>query len=413
MTYRVSSLLLLLPLLMATAGAALDRDDLLRTIDAHNRSAKIERELKEWKDMGNDPYAKAQKKELTKQLHAVKRDDEARKRSVIACLDRVRQTGDINARSKEGLTLLMAVANTGVDDATAAVLRENPDLSYGDANGHTALWYEMRGMGHLLNSELLHRWHAALAAGDAEQVHHLLDCGLSPATPTESGNPPLGEAIERGLQGIIAELIKQDTDITYAMADGRSLLEVAVEKGNAQAISYLLTFGADADERLRTGESPLRYLLRSGSPEAVLAFVKGADLGNRAEGDTRVCCLAARLAPAETVKALLTAVEKPHEEDAYGNTPLLEAARRGDPAVYDAVLASAPSQWTNGRGETPLMHAALSGNEAMLRRVLETLPAELRDKADAAGRRAADYAALTPNPEALRALLEQPAPPAE
>lgn len=412
MMRRVPRLFLSALLMLSAAEGALDRDALLRTIAAHNRSAKIERELKEWKDMGNDPYAQAQKKELTKQLHAVRRDDEVRKRLVMACLDKVRQTGDINARNKEGLTLLMAVANTGVDDAIVTVLRENPDLTYGDANGHTALWYEMRGMGHVLNAELLHQWHTAMAAGDAGKVRHVLDCGLSPATPTESGNPPLGEAIDRGLQDIISELIRHDTDISYTMADGRSLLEVAVEKGNAQAISYLLTFGGDEDERLRSGELPLRYLLRCGSPEAVLAFVKGADLGNRAEADTRVCCLAARLAPAETLQALLAAVEKPHEEDAHGNTPLLEAARRGDPAVYDAVLAANPPKWTNGRGETPLMHAALSGNEAMLRRVLETMPAELRDKADAAGRRAADYAALTPNPEALRALLEEPAPPA-
>lgn len=410
MKLRVPPLLLTLPLLMAAAEGALDRDALLRTIDAHGRSAKIEAELKEWKDMGNDPYAKVQKKELTKQLHAVKRDDEARKRLVISCLDRVRQTGDINARNKEGQTLLMAVANTGVDDAVAAVLREHPDLTYGDANGHTALWYEMRGMGHALNSELLHRWHTAMAAGNVEEVRHLLDCGLSPATPTEQGNPPLGEAIDRGLTDIFSELMKHDSDLTYSMADGRTLLEVAVEKDNAQAISALLTFGAEADERLRTGETPLRYLLRRGSPEAVLAFVKGAELGNRAEADTRVCCVAARLAPAETVKALLSAVEKPHEEDTYGNTPLLEAARRGDLAVYDAVVAATPPQWMNSRGETALMHAVLSGDEAMLRRVLETMPAELRDKADAAGRRAADYAALTPNPEPLRQLLAQPAP---
>lgn len=409
MKLRVPFLLLVLPLLTAAAEGALDRDALLRTIDTHKRSAKIEAELKEWKDMGNDPYAKAQKKELTKQLHAVKRDDEARKRLVITCLDRVRQTGNINARNKEGLTLLMAVANTGVDDAVAAVLREHPDLTYGDANGHTALWYEMRGMGHALNSELLHRWHTAMAAGNVEEVRYLMDCGLSPATPTENGNPPLGEAIDRESADIFNELMKHDCDLTATMADGRTLLEVAVEKSNAQAISALLTFGAEAAEHLRTGETPLRYLLRRGSPEAVLAFVKGAELGNRAEADTRVCCVAARLAPAETVKALLSAVEKPHEEDAYGNTPLLEAARRGNLAVYDAVAASAPPQWMNNRGETALMHAALSGDEAMLRRVLETMPAELRDKADAAGRRAADYAALTPNPEPLLQLLAQPA----
>lgn len=409
MNFRVPSLLLSLLLISATAEGAVDRDALLRMVDAQSRSAKIEQELKEWKDMGNDPYAKAQKKELTKQLHAVKRDDEARKRLVIACLDKVRQTGDINAGIKGGVTLLMAVANTGADDATEAVLRENPDLTRGDDQGHTALWYEMRGMGHTLNNRLMQQWRAAMAAGQAEEVRYLLECGLSPATPTENGNPPLGEAIDRGLDEIFTELMKHDTTVTYPMADGRTLMGVAVERGNARAISFLLTFGADADEHLSTGETPLRYLLRCGSPEAVVAFVKGAELGNRAEGDTRVCCVAARLSTAATVQALLAAVDAPHEEDAYGNTPLLEAARRGDLAVYDAVLASRPPRWQNSRGETPLMHAALSGSEAMLRRVLETMPPELRDKADADGRRATDYAALTPNPEPLRRLLAQPA----
>lgn len=398
-----------LPLMMSAAEGALDAKGLVQTIDEQSRSAGIERELKEWKDMGNDPYAREQKKELTKQLHAVRRDDAARKRLVLDCLEKVKKTGDINARGKSGLTLLMAVANTGADDATRAVLRENPDLTLGDERGHTAVWYEMRGMGHALNSKLMQEWHAALAAGDTEAVKRLLECGISPATPTENGNPPLGEAIDRGLQEIFDELMKQDTSVTYPMADGRSLITVAVEKGNAKAISNLLAFGAEAEEPMPTGETPLRYLLRCGTPEAVLAYVKGADLGNTAEADTRVCCVAARLAPAETLRALLAAVPEPHAEDTYGNTPLLEAARRGDPAVYDTVLAAKPPKWVNSRGETALMHAALSGSETMLRRVLETMPAELRTKADAAGRTAADYAAQLPNPVPLKALLAQPA----
>lgn len=409
MTFRLPFSVLLLPLLMAAAEGALDRGDLMRTLEAHSRTAEIEQQLKEWKDMGNDPYARAQKKELTKQLHAVRKDDQQRLRRVTACLDKVQKTGDINARSGEGLTLLMAVANMGVGDAVTAVLREKPDLSLTDKEGHTALWYEMRGMGHTLGTQLAMNWRAAMAEGNAEEVRHLLDCGISPGTPTENGNPPLGEAIDRGLQAVYEELVKHDTTQTYPMADGRSLMEVAVQKGNASAISYLLSFGGDADELLSTGETPLRHLLRRGQTEGVLAFLKGAELGNRAEAETRICCLAARFAPAETVRGLLAAVPKPHEEDAFGNTPLLEAARRGDITVYDAVLASNPPAWKNSRGETPLMHAALSGNAEMLRRVLETMPAELRDQADAAGRRAKDYAALLPNPDPLQALLAQPA----
>lgn len=410
MTFRRPFTCLLLPLLLAAgARAAVDGKALMSSIDEHSRSAKIEKELKEWKDMGNDPYARAQKGELTKQLHAVRRDDAARKRFVAACLERVRQTGDINATDRNGCTLLMAVAHTGVDNATAAVLREKPDLSLADVNGHTALWYEMRGMGRLLNNTLTQEWHAALKAGNAEEVSRLLDCGISPATATEQGNPPLGEAIDRGQTAVIAELLRQDSTTPYPMTDGRTLLEVAVTKGNTAAIEYLLSHGANAEEALSTGERPLRYLLRCGTPEAVLSFLKGAELTNRAEGDTRVCCLAARYAPAETLRALLKTLDKPHEEDAYGNTPLLEAARRGEVSVYDAVTDSTSFAWKNSRGETPLMHAALSGNETMVRRVLETMPAELRGQTDAAGHRAADYAATLPNPEPLRALLAAPA----
>lgn len=399
----------LLPLLVAAAEGTVNKGDLLRTVDTQSRSVQIEEELKAWKDLGNDPYVREQKKELTKQLNAVRRDDAERRRRVVSCLEKVLKTGDINARNGEGQTLLMAVANTGADEATRAVLNENPDLSLTDDAGHTALWYEMRGMGHALNTLLLQRWRAAMEAADANAAEQLIDSGISPSTPTAKGNPPLGEAIERGAEELMAVLMKQDTLQSSPMADGRSLMEVAVEKGNARAISYLLTFGADADTRLSTGETPLRYLLRRGQTDAVLAFLKGADLGNAAEPGTRVCCLAARFAPAETVRALLAAVENPHEEDSCGNTPLSEAARRGNIAVYDAVLESDPPAWKNSRGETVLMHAALSGSEAMLRRVLETMPAELRDSTDAADRRAADYAALLPNPEPLQALLAQPA----
>lgn len=410
MSPRLSSSLLLLPLLAAAAHAALDKGALLRLIDENCRSAKIEREIKEWRGLEQEFGVRERKKELTRQLHAAKRDDNARKSRVAAAAERVLKSGRIDAADAEGQTLLMAVAEMGVDEATNAVLKEKPDLSLCDAKGHTALWHERRGMGHALSNRLTAEWQAAMEAGNAEAVRHLMDCGVPPTQFTKNGNPPLGEAIERGLQDVYDELRKQDMPCPAPMADGRSLLAVAVEKSNAQAIAHLLFFGVDAEERMNTGERPVRYLLRCGQPEALLAYLKGADLGNRAEEDTRVCCLAARFSSPEMLRALLAGVPNPHEEDAYGNTPILEAARRGDPAVYDAVAESRPPAWENSRRETALMHAALSGNPEMLRRVLDTMPAELRNRTDAAGRTAADFAALSPNPAPLLQLLSQPTP---
>lgn len=400
----------LLPLLLAAAAsAALDKAALQTALEEHSASAKLEREIQQWKQAGSDSYARARLNELNKRLHAVKREDDARRRAVTACLEKVQRSGNINACDKNGRTLLMAVANTGVDQATDLVLQENPDLTLTDREGHSALWYEQRAMGGLIHAALMQEWCEALEDGDAQRVSRVLDCGFAVSTPTAKGNPALGEAMDRGLEKVVTELLAHDAGASYPMADGRSLLEVAVEKNESMVITRLLANGANAEEPMRSGESMLRYLLRYGKPETVLAFLKGAELGNHAEGDTCVCCLAARYASAETLQALLTTLQKPHEEDAYGNTPLLEAARRGHPDVYNVVVNSGSFSWTNSRGETPLMHAALSGSVPMVQRVLETMPAELRSQADKAGRRAADYAALLANPQPIQELLAQPA----
>lgn len=398
--------LALLPLLTSAAAGALDRGYLLRTIDADCRSARIAVQVKEWSALSDLPHVRERKQELAKQLNEVRRRDEVLRRRVVTCLDRVQKSGDINARGEGGTTLLMAVAATGVDDAVAIVLREQPELDAQDDRGRTALRYEEEGMGHELSNLLQQRWQQALAAGDAEAVEQLLNSGLSPDTPTAQGNPPIGEALEHGRSAIYDALLRRECSVTHPMADGRSLLEVAAEHKNAAAIAHLLQFGADPDTRLLSGEPLLRLLLRRGDSACVQAFVRGASLGNRAEADTLLTCLAARLSSADTVRALLGSVENPHAEDAYGNTPLLEAARRGDVAVYDAVTDSRPPAWENSRGETALMHAALSGKADMVRRVLETMPAELRDKRDAAGRSAADYAALHPTPAAVLKALD-------
>lgn len=394
--------------LFAPRAAALpDKAALMAAISADMRSESMEQQLKAW-PQGYDPKGK---QALQRSLQRLKAEEGGKRQRVSAMADKVLRSKNINARNDRGATLLMLVAATGSARAVEMVLAEAPDCSVQDNSGNVALQYEKDGGGSALQRHLKHLWQQAFRDNDAEAVAHLLDCGVSPSTTVGEGNPPLGEAIERGLGNIFTELSFRPCVVTEVMRDGRTLTEVALQKGDAKALSYLLAFGAAADEPLSNGETPLRYLMNKGDVACATVFIKGAKIPNRTEGST-LGCLAARYSTPEMVSAVLKLAENPDAEDPYGNTPLLEAARRGHVAVYDAVLAANPaSVWVNSLGESVLMHAALSGNPAMVERVLATMPAKLNGNKDKKGKTALDYAALLPqNPAmpAVKAAMETP-----
>lgn len=397
--------LLLLSALLPTARGEVKKEALMNALKTRSHAAELETQIKNL-PKGVSPKLKSS---LQRELRRAQVAETNKRQRIAACLEAVAKKGNINATVNGGVTLLMAVAAAGVDDATQMVLAENPALDAKDAAGHTALQYEQEGGGTVLAKELSAQWVSAFDTGNAEAVRHLLECGVSASAPVK-GNPPLGLAMLRDQQEIFDELSYNSPMVTDTMHDGRTLTEIAIRKKNAAALVFLLANGAAALEPMRDGDSPLHYVLSHGDEACAESFIRAAKIGNRVEGlHTTVACMAARVAPPAVLKKVLPLLPGAAEEDAYGNTPLHEAARRGSAEAYAAVQELLPDcPYANRRGETVLMHAALSGNAELVKQLLETLPPKVVQGKDAEGRSAADYARLVPNNPVLPLL--EPAP---
>lgn len=397
--------LLLLPALLPAVQGAVNKEALFNVLKTRSHAAELDSQIK------NLPKGVSSKlkNSLQRELRRAQTEENNKRQRISACLEAVAKKKDINAAVNGGVTLLMAVAAAGVDDATRLVLAENPALDAKDAAGRTALQYEQAGGGSALGRELAEQWASAFDTGNLEAVQHLLECGVS-ASAAVKGNPPLGLALLHDRQDIFDELSYNNPTVTDVMHDGRTLTEIAIRKKNVTALVFLLSNGAAALEPMRDGDSPLRYLLSHGDEACAEAFIRAAKIGNRVEGlHTTVACMAARVAPPAVLKKVLPLLPGAAEEDAYGNTPLAEAARRGSVEAFEAVQEVLPAcPYANRRGETVLMHAALSGNAELVKKLLETLPPKLVQGRDADGKSAADYARLLPNNPVLPLL--EPAP---
>lgn len=397
--------LLLLPAFLPAAQAAVSKEALLNALKTRSHAEELDSQIRH---LPKGVSSKL-KNSLQRELRRARTEEANKRQRVAACLDAVLKKNDINATINGGVSLLMAVASMGVDEATRMVLAENPALDAKDAAGRAALLYEKDGGGTALAQELTAQWVSAIDTGNAEAVRHLLECGV-PASAPVKGNPPLGLAMLHERQDIFDELSYNNPTVTDVMYDGRTLTEIAVRKKNATALAFLLANGAAALEPMRDGDSPLHYLLSHGDETCAEIFIRTAKIGNRVEGlHTTVACMAARVASPAVLKKVLPLLPGAAEEDAYGNTPLAEAARRGSAEAFAAVQEVLPDcPYANRRGETVLMHAALSGNAELVKKLIETLPPKLVQGKDADGKTAADYARLLPNNPVLPLLETAP-----
>lgn len=394
------SCFLLAAVLGPVAHAAIDKARLLRTLDSVDRTAELDAELK---SLPKGTPSK-DKQALQHALQDEKKRMQRIRQQVGQCADAVAKSGNINAKSPQnGLTLLMAVAESGSEEAVRMVLAENPDMMVITKKGKTALQMERENGGNVLTEVLTERWVDAVENNKMDEVVALLDIGF-PASTSVNGNPPLGIAIKTGNKELFNQLSFNNPVVTDVMKDGTSLPELAIRANDADALLFLLQSGADATEPFSDGDDPLRFVLCHAKPECARAFIVGAKLPNEQEGTT-LACMAVRYGSPEMVRRVLPIFSDAAAEDSFGNNPLLEAARRGRVDVLTAVREVCPScAAENKQGETALMHAALSGKAEMVDAVRTAFPNLKPGKKDKKGRTAEDFARMIPNNPAQAAL---------
>lgn len=133
--------------------------------------------------------------------------------------------------------------------------------------------------------------HQACADGNSEQVRYLLEMGLEPDEPNDSGETPFWVATFRQHLEVVKLLVQAGADVNQIWEDEKTALEAMSAIGHAPLLTFLLENGANGFEGDRTftlalynavwpkRENTARILLSYGAKPTESTFFEAAEFG--------------------------------------------------------------------------------------------------------------------------------------
>ncbi|MEO8259934.1 MAG: ankyrin repeat domain-containing protein [Acidobacteriota bacterium] len=182
----------------------------------------------------------------------------------------------------------------------------------------------------------------AVKRGDTMAVRVLLKQPGSVNAAEADGTTPLHWATDRDDVTTADLLIRAGADVKAANRYGVTPMYSAAVNGNAAMLDLLLKAGADVETPLPEGETPLMAAARTGKVDAVrMLLAHGAQVNTKERWKQQTALMwAAHEGNAETVKLLVDAGARLDDRSIFGWTPLLFAARQGQPGAIAALLAA-------------------------------------------------------------------------
>ncbi|KAF4459089.1 hypothetical protein FALBO_14162 [Fusarium albosuccineum] len=222
-------------------------------------------------------------------------------------------------------------------------------------------------------------WRAA-SKGHWEVVSLLATHGADIDTHVRGNPTPVSWAAQKGMNDAVDKLIVMGANINLADEEGRTPLSYAAAEGLSPIVDSLLAHGADPSLADKDGWTPLLWACDSGKLDAVSLLLQYGP-SNIIEHTDRfgqyALSIASRMGRTAIVKRLLeqdcqrTTIDMPDES---GWTPLIQAAKNGDPGVLDLLLdrtgVFSDVAHCDSAGKTALHWAAGLGNVAAVLRLL-------------------------------------------
>lgn len=195
--------------------------------------------------------------------------------------------------------------------------------------------------------------------------------GCSGTETTETAGPDaaqeLRQAASDGDRAAVDRLLAAGADVNGASSSGGTALMYAAYGDHDDIVRDLVSAGAELDRGDRFGDPAIHWAAYAGAPAAVDALLEaGADpTVVTHHGDA--LGIAMRRGFREIVESLVR-----HTGTETGDTPLHLAARAGDAAEVERILAAGEGVDVENRiGYTPLMEASREGHTAVVLHLLD------------------------------------------
>jgi len=339
----------------------------------------------------------------------------------------------VDLRDSDGTTPLMLAADNDQVDAIDVLLRAGANVRAEDGNGLLAIHYAALSGGLRTFAPLVHagayinsrtsREHdrtplvLATRADNLAQVKLILSLRGAVNYSDEDRETPLMYAAALPTPAILEALLAAPhVRVNARDSAGNTALSWAAmsrQPDVATAVALLLKAGAETDSKDAEGRTPL-LLAAAGSKAAVQALLAaGADVQAIDSDDRSALMIAAEHERADIVPLLLHAGAGVSQADSSGRTALHIAALNASPDGPNAAMASevvtqlvrAGSEINAGdvHEATPLMLAAKSGNPTVVTALLGFHP-DIR-AADHSGRDALLYACRVPAAQTIEELI--------
>ena len=273
-----------------------------------------------------------------------RRAERARRRTVCGAAAAVALTAA--AVSAAGGETPLVDAAAGRDwPAVRALLRAAADVNAAHGDGATAL-------------------HWAAHWDDVETADLLLGAGAAVDAANDHGVTPLLLAAENRSAAMAARLLDAGADPNAALpAEGETVLMRAAHSGDARIVRMLLDRGADVGARTaKTGQTALMWAVAEGHLEAArLLLARGADPRARSNGRYTPLLFAARQGD-PALAGMLTAAGAPVDRDGGGRAPLAVAIEHARVPFARLLIARGADPNVRLRnGGAPLHEALLIG----------------------------------------------------
>jgi Raf kinase inhibitor-like YbhB/YbcL family protein len=205
----------------------------------------------------------------------------------------------------------------------------------------------------------------AASAGRADMVSLLLSKGADVNARTSGGVSALMMACVGGYEDAAGSLIAAQADVRASDNQGRTALMAAASSGSKVALEALLKAGADVGVKDASGGTALTYAAAEGQADAAIILQK-----HGAKPSTMELILAAGRCNASVVQSFVAAGMPVNITEA-GTTPLIAAAGGDCVDAVDVLLAhGAKVNATNSDGWTALIKATAAGYPDVVKRLL-------------------------------------------
>ena len=282
---------------------------------------------------------------------------------------------EIESANESGGIALHEAARTDSSDIVEMLLKNGADKNASNRDGTTAL-------------------HIASKNGYEQVVRLLLDYRAVPNSPGEVGWTPVIGAASLGRSSIVELLHDRGVDTDAHDYERRRPLHRAVNSGNPETSSTLLSHGAFLAQLNKYGHAALHLAAWFGHLTSVKALLDaGADVSQPNKDGNTALYMAALSGHLNSVKVLLDAGADVSQPNKYGNTALHRAASAGHLTSVRLLLsAGADVNQRNYRAETALLLSLKEERHAETAKVLIEAGAD-PSILDYYGRNCVDWAA--------------------